>query len=828
MSDHGRQTPGSMTPVELVLSLLPTAKRAGAGWSACCPAHDDKSPSLSINTGDDGGVLLHCFAGCATADVVAVLGLAMADLFADPRKFPDASSRPTRKGKPATAAPPKPPTTYPTAREAIAVVESTMGRRSRLWTYHDAAGEPVGVVLRFDTSPGEKTYRPVSLTVAGWIVGGMVTPRPLYGLPTLIVADPDVTVYIVEGEKTADAGQRLGLVCTTSPNGANSAGKADWSVLAGRRVVVLPDHNQAGEKYAAAVTAELHKLDPPASAAVVRLAEHFTDLPDGGDLADIVPMDVSDDDAATLRDKLAVMAAVVEVEPVTHEPNPAATPTQPPSDAPAPLAFEPFPVEVLPQRVARFIREAARAIGCDEAMLALPMLAMLAGCIGLSRVLRVRRSWLQACTTWAVLIAESGGHKSPALSAVMATIERVQGRCLRDHETAMQRHAILEAEHAKLAEDFKRGKASAGIEPPLPPEPPTPRRVLVSDATVESLAPILQENPRGLLLVRDELAGWIGSFDAYKGGKGADVTHWLSMHDGKPLTVDRKGNGTMPIHVAAAAVSLTGGIQPGVLERSIGEHHRENGLLGRLLMARPPRHPKRWTEDDVSEAAEAALASIVGQLLALEQDTDDDGQPRPRVLPMTIEAREVWATWYDIHGAEQADQTGDLAAAWSKLESYALRLALVVLLAGDPDATQLDAPAMRAGIRLVEWFKHETRRVYAAMDEDKAAKANRELVELIQRKGGDISGRELVHASRKIKTVEQAEAALQGLADAGLGDWIQPSQQGRGHPPARRLTLTDQQRPRVNVNSNPAHDPASGNSVDVDNVDAPNPGEVNP
>ena len=61
-----------------------------------------------------------------------------------------------------------------------------------------------------------------------------------------------------------------------------------------------------------------------------------------------------------------------------------------------------------------------------------------------------------------------------------------------------------------------------------------------SDATVEAVAPILEANPRGVLLARDELAGWIRSFDRYAGGKGGgDAAHWLSMHNGEAVVVDR-------------------------------------------------------------------------------------------------------------------------------------------------------------------------------------------------------------------------------------------------------------------------------------------------
>lgn len=89
--------------------------------------------------------------------------------------------------------------------------------------------------------------------------------------------------------------------------------------------------------------------------------------------------------------------------------------------------------------------------------------------------------------------------------------------------------------------------------PPEKPEPPQAVRYVVSDTTVEALAPLLQENPRGLLLARDELAGWIGSFDRYSGGKGgADAAHWLSMHNGESILVDRKAarraRSTFPRH----------------------------------------------------------------------------------------------------------------------------------------------------------------------------------------------------------------------------------------------------------------------------------------
>lgn len=82
-----------MSPIENVLAKLDRPKKAGKGYSARCPAHDDKGPSLSISEGDDGRVLMHCFAGCTTDSVLGAIGLQLVDLFPpsnQPRRPPPA------------------------------------------------------------------------------------------------------------------------------------------------------------------------------------------------------------------------------------------------------------------------------------------------------------------------------------------------------------------------------------------------------------------------------------------------------------------------------------------------------------------------------------------------------------------------------------------------------------------------------------------------------------------------------------------------------------------------------------------------------------------
>lgn len=74
--------PGAPPDVDILLSRLERVRQYGKGWSARCPAHPDRSASLSVSIGNEGRILAHCFAGCAVSDVLGAVGLTVGDLFA--------------------------------------------------------------------------------------------------------------------------------------------------------------------------------------------------------------------------------------------------------------------------------------------------------------------------------------------------------------------------------------------------------------------------------------------------------------------------------------------------------------------------------------------------------------------------------------------------------------------------------------------------------------------------------------------------------------------------------------------------------------------------
>jgi hypothetical protein len=117
---------------------------------------------------------------------------------------------------------------------------------------------------------------------------------------------------------------------------------------------------------------------------------------------------------------------------------------------------------------------------------------------------------------------------------------------------------------------------------------------------------------------------------------------------------------------------------------------------------------------------------------------------------------------------------GEMAAAYSKLEAYAARFALVhhVLACAwleTDDRREVGLKSVEAGITLARWFAHEARRIYTTLSESTEQREARRLAEFIQARGGRISVRQLMRANcRRYPDAEAAEAALAGLVEAGL------------------------------------------------------------
>lgn len=455
------------------------------------------------------------------------------------------------------------------------------------------------------------------------------------------------------------------------------------------------------------------------------------------------------------------------------------------------LPYTRFPVHALPPPVASMISESAKAIGCDEALVAMPMLAVLGAAIGTTRQIRIREEWLAFPILWTVCVADSGSQKSPAADVSLNYVRQREAKLAK--EFAAQCKEYRQA--CRAAKKFKGAALEGDTAQQVMIQEPVCRQVLVDDVTVEALAMVLSDNPRGVLLARDELSGWFGSFDRYAHKGGADEPFFLKAYSGRSHSVNRRTGDIRSIHIERAAVWLTGVIPPRVLQRALGSVHRESGLLARLLLVSPPHRARVWSERTVAAKTKATWCRLLDELYELAHETTLDDTPLPRIVDLGPEAKMRYSTFYDAHNLETKDLDADLSAAWSKLEEIPGRLALidheVRLASGEAglDPHTIDGESVYRAIQLVQWFKNETKRVYAILRESEAAQAVRQLDERliawIRERGDPVTARFVRNHFRKFPTAEAVEAALQRLVDNGFGHWrpVVPGAQG-GRPTA--------------------------------------------
>jgi hypothetical protein len=454
--------------------------------------------------------------------------------------------------------------------------------------------------------------------------------------------------------------------------------------------------------------------------------------------------------------------------------------------------YRPFPVDSLPDPLRDYVQHGAAALRCDPSYLALPCISATAALIGNTRTIRLKRGWEEPCLFWTAIVGDSGTLKSPAYRTSINYLFRKQHLLIEQHKKDMEEYTSAVQQRKEAKQAHKQGK---GEPPGDEPDKPTLRRIVCADTTIEKLAEILDDNPRGILLARDELAGWLGSFTRYKSGKGAtDLPNWLEIFQAGTIMVDRKTGERQTLYVHRATASITGGIQPGVLTRALTPEFMDAGLAARLLMAMPPKLAKVWSELEVPLTVEKVYYDLLDTLLTLDFDTKD-GEKVPHALRLSAEGKRAWVAFYNAWAQEQAAVEGELAAAFSKLEGYAARFALLHhvvtrLHRREDDTADVEAESIDAGVSLSRWCADEDRRIYSTLSESDDERDSRRLVEYIQTRGGGTTARGLQKSnSRKYPTSEQANAALDELVEMGLGHWKEPLTSPRGGQPARSFFL---------------------------------------
>jgi hypothetical protein len=335
-----------------------------------------------------------------------------------------------------------------------------------------------------------------------------------------------------------------------------------------------------------------------------------------------------------------------------------------------------FPMSILGKFWRGWVEASAEAKSAPVDYIAAGLLSTVGSLIGNSYWASPWNGWTEPPIFWACIIGNPSSSKTPGLSASIDLLRELEVEINHDaEERAIQYETELERSKASKKawqQDVEKAIHDGSIAPKMPvsanePEKPSRKRLIAMDATVEILGPMLKSNPKGIMVFRDELSGWLGSMNRYNGG-GADKPFWLEAYNGKSFTIDRVKNGLDgSVTLSHLSIPVVGGIQPDKLLECMDK--ADDGLTARMSYFWPnPVKPKRPSK--VVNNIQAANCFQRLQSLSFE------GQPK---LVGLTEAGKDQLDTFRVFGAElEKDAYGLYLSYLGKNAGKILRLGLIL------------------------------------------------------------------------------------------------------------------------------------------------------
>ena len=300
------------------------------------------------------------------------------------------------------------------------------------WHYQDQEGQPLLILCRYKCPKKGKRFVPYHINEAGnWEIGAGKQPYPLFGLNLLRYYDASNVVYIAEGEKAAAALQYLDLLGVTSPFGADSCAKSDWtSIKRYRQFIILPDHDASGQKYAEEVAKTLLLMNSEASISVCQLPG----LPEAGDVIDWLRSQeelIEWDGFSPLQPEIDEYLKIRLLNPIEKYKQPYLMAIQevPQIDSMQEncLSTVPrFPVDAWPSLIWDWCQECAASMRIPPDFCCATLLVVFASLIGRKRQIRPEKNnskWVITPNLWGLIVGKSGLLKTPAMKQVLSGLD---------------------------------------------------------------------------------------------------------------------------------------------------------------------------------------------------------------------------------------------------------------------------------------------------------------------------------------------------------------------------------------------------------------------
>lgn len=403
-------------------------------------------------------------------------------------------------------------------------------------------------------------------------------------------------------------------------------------------------------------------------------------------------------------------------------------------------------VDMLPAGVSAWVADVSERMQCPIEYAAVAAIIAASALIGRQIGIRPKRhdDWTVTPNLWGCVIGRPGVMKSPALKEMLRPVNRIEDEAAKAHEEAVKhleasgmiedaRYYVNKEKIKKLLKDGKDDDAfMLAADAVSNQAAPQRKRYITNDPTVEKLGEILAANPRGVMLFRDELTGWLRSLD--KDGREPDRAFYLEAWEGNGrFTYDRIGRGT--IDITACCVSILGGIQPGLISDYIATAVRggagDDGLVQRFQLLVWPDIPLRWRNVDRRPATQARdeYQAVLARLNTLDAEAlgadtaEDGGLPFLRFDDL---AQELFDTWR--HDLELRVRSGELIPAFeshlAKYRSLVPSLALIFqLLSGNRGP--VDHASVLLALRWAEFLEQHALRLYSVVVDADAHAARR-------------------------------------------------------------------------------------------------------
>jgi hypothetical protein len=748
------------TPLEQILVKLPDAKKSGTGWSARCPAHDDRRASLSIAEGDDGRVLVNCHAGCGVESICAAIGMKPTDLFV---ASTSTVLRPAREkheyrghenGTEANAEPPRIVATY---------------------DYRDEAGELLFQVVRYDP----KDFRQRRPKAGGgweWSVKGVrVIP---YRLPELL-AEPSRPVFVVEGEKDVDNLARIGVLATCNAGGAGKWTLDHAEFLWGRRVCVLGDNDDSGHKQRDQVVCSLYGI-----AEWMRIVE-LPGLPAKGDVSDWLA-------AGGTKDELKRLA---EASPVW---TPNAAQPWPEIISLDSVELPEFPTHTLPGALRNWVEAESHATQTPADLAALLALAVCSATIARRVIVEPRPGWPEPVNLYVAVLLEPGNRKSagfadatrPLCDLETELIEAARpsvARAQSDRRQSEARLKRLEKLAAEKGDDEARHEAgnlaevlALQVEPVLP-------RLIVDDATSEKLGMMLAEQGGRIASMSPEGGVFDLMAGLYSKNGLPQFGVYLMGHSGDNLKSDRVSRSS--VYVERPALTCAYAMQPQVIVGlAANAAFRGRGLLARFLYAAP----QSWIGR--REIAPAPVPDAVREAYhdTVRQMADVEGEITLHLSTDAASALEEWEAEIEAMLADGGQM--EIMRDWgAKLAGATLRLAAVLHCAAHGPVGHIDPPTLAAAVEIARYLVPHAEAVLNMMQakEGSGDEDARYVLLWIERHGRQefTKSEAQHHGKRRFPKADDIDPGLAELTRRGYIRLCPAAPTGPGRPPSPKYEV---------------------------------------